>query len=33
MLLSDDGELEIEGRACKRLEVQAQRRFRGVWIH
>jgi hypothetical protein len=32
LLLSDDGEVEIDGKACKRLKDPARKRFRGVWV-
>ena len=32
LLLSDDGEREIDGVPCKELEDPARRRFRGLWI-
>ena len=31
MLLSDDGSLEIDGDACKKLPAE-QKRFRGLWV-
>ena len=31
MLLSDDGSLEIDGVACKKLPAE-QKRFRGLWV-
>jgi hypothetical protein len=32
MVLSDDGSLEIDGVACKRLKDHSRKRFRGVWL-
>lgn len=32
LLLSDDGEQEIDGVACKRLRDPAKKRFRGLWV-
>jgi hypothetical protein len=32
MLLSDDGEREIDGRPCKKLSDPRNRRFRGRWV-
>ncbi len=32
LLLSDDGTVEIEGEACKRLKDRAKKQFRGLWV-
>lgn len=32
MLLSDDGAVEVNGTACKRLKDPTQKRFRGLWV-
>jgi len=32
MLLSDDGEREIEGQVCKKLSGPTRKRFRGAWV-
>lgn len=32
MILSDDGALEIDGRACKKLKDASKKRFRGLWV-
>ena len=32
MLLSDDGEVAIDGQPCKELTDHGRRRFRGVWL-
>ena len=31
-VLSDDGTLEIDGMACKRLGWSVRKRFRGAWV-
>ncbi len=32
MILSDDGALEIDGKACKKLKDPTKKRFRGLWV-
>jgi len=32
MILSDDGEVEIDGALCKKLRDPAKKRFRGIWV-
>jgi hypothetical protein len=32
LLLSDDGEVTIDGEACKKLDDPARKRFRAVWV-
>ncbi|MFO7180852.1 MAG: DUF3616 domain-containing protein [Pseudomonadota bacterium] len=32
LVLSDDGKVEIDGRACKKLKDPSRKRFRGVWL-
>jgi hypothetical protein len=32
LVLSDDGMQEINGKACKKLADQSQKRFRGLWM-
>ena len=32
LLLSDDGDVEIDGRACKKLDDTTRKQFRGLWV-
>ena len=32
LVLSDDGEREIRGKACKKLDHKRHKRFRGLWL-